>query len=139
VAVRPPAFAHEGQSELIEELVVYGRAQQLISIAGASSEGIVGYDDLELPALLRVGELVESVPGMVATQHSGTGKANQYFLRVSAGAGTASSCGSMRSICWIRTTVTSATCLRRVSRASRQTGSRTCTSIRSSRAQYAPR
>ncbi len=75
------APAHEGESELIEELVVYGRAQRLIGIAEASSEGIVGYDDLELPPLLRVGELVESVPGMVATQHSGTGKANQYFLR----------------------------------------------------------
>ena len=37
-----PAPAHEGQSELIEELIVYGRAQQLIGIAGASSEGIVG-------------------------------------------------------------------------------------------------
>ena len=76
-----PAPAHEGESELIEELVVYGRAQQLIGIAEASSEGIVGYDDLELPPLLRVGELAEAVPGMVATQHSGTGKANQYFLR----------------------------------------------------------
>ncbi len=29
----------------------------------------------------RVGELVENVPGVIATQHSGTGKANQYFLR----------------------------------------------------------
>ncbi len=76
-----PAFAHEGQSELIEELVVYGRSQQLVGVADAASEGVVGYDDLELPPLLRVGELVESVPGMVATQHSGTGKANQYFLR----------------------------------------------------------
>jgi len=25
--------------------------------------------------------LVENVPGVIATQHSGTGKANQYFLR----------------------------------------------------------
>jgi len=75
------ASAHEGHTELIEELVVYGRAQQLLGAADAASEGMVGYDDLELPPLLRVGELAESVPGMVATQHSGTGKANQYFLR----------------------------------------------------------
>ncbi len=65
----------------IEELVVYGRSLQLIGIADTASEGIVGYDDIRLPPLLRVGELVEAVPGMVATQHSGTGKANQYFLR----------------------------------------------------------
>ena len=50
-------------------------------MAQAASEGLVGYDDIRLPPLLRVGDLVESVPGMVATQHSGTGKANQYFLR----------------------------------------------------------
>ena len=42
---------------------------------------MVGHADYHLSPLLRVGELVEAVPGMVATQHSGTGKANQYFLR----------------------------------------------------------
>ena len=31
--------------------------------------------------LLRPGELIEAVPGLAATQHSGAGKANQYFLR----------------------------------------------------------
>ena len=31
--------------------------------------------------LLRVAELLEAVPGMIAAQHSGSGKANQYFLR----------------------------------------------------------
>ncbi len=31
--------------------------------------------------MLRTGELLEFVPGMVVTQHSGSGKANQYFLR----------------------------------------------------------
>ncbi len=77
----PPAVAHEGHTDAIEELVVYGRAEERIGIARSASEGLVGYDDLELPPLLRVGDLVEAVPGMVATQHSGTGKANQYFLR----------------------------------------------------------
>ena len=67
--------------EHIEELVVYGRAERQIGLAASASEGLVGYDDIQLPPLLRVGELVEAVPGMVATQHSGTGKANQYFIR----------------------------------------------------------
>ncbi len=66
---------------LVEEIVVYGRAERHIGTAGTASEGIVGYADFHFRPLLRVGELVESVPGMVATQHSGTGKANQYFLR----------------------------------------------------------
>jgi outer membrane receptor protein involved in Fe transport len=74
------AVAHT-PGETVEELVVYGRAQQQIGAAHTASEGLVGYADIRLPPMLRVGELVESVPGMVATQHSGTGKANQYFLR----------------------------------------------------------
>jgi hypothetical protein len=77
----PVAFPHEGNSELVEEIIVYGRAQEMLGSADAASEGIVGYDDIRLAPLMRVGELVEAVPGMVATQHSGTGKANQYFLR----------------------------------------------------------
>ena len=31
--------------------------------------------------LLRPGEIVENIPGVIITQHSGSGKANQYFLR----------------------------------------------------------
>ncbi len=73
--------AHEEHTEALEELVIYGRAQEIIGVAKSASEGLIGYDDIQLPPMLRVGELVESVPGMVATQHSGTGKANQYFLR----------------------------------------------------------
>ncbi len=66
---------------IVEELVVYGRAERMIGQTTSASEGLVGYDDIQLPPMLRVGELVEAVPGMVATQHSGTGKANQYFIR----------------------------------------------------------
>ena len=71
----------DAQPHIHEEIIVYGRAQQHIGTAISASEGVVGYADYHLPPLLRVGELVEAVPGMVATQHSGTGKANQYFLR----------------------------------------------------------
>lgn len=81
VAAMHPALAHDGSSEFVEELIVYGRAQEIIGTADQASEGIVAFDDIRLPPMLRVGELAEAVPGMVATQHSGTGKANQYFLR----------------------------------------------------------
>ena len=77
-----PGHHHDhDQPHIHEEIIVYGRAQQHIGSATSASEGMVGYADYHLPPLLRVGELVEAVPGMVATQHSGTGKANQYFLR----------------------------------------------------------
>lgn len=76
------ASAHDTEtSSTIEEVIVYGRAIEQIGQATSASEGIVGYSDITMPPLLRVGELVEAVPGLVATQHSGTGKANQYFLR----------------------------------------------------------
>jgi outer membrane receptor protein involved in Fe transport len=63
------------------DIVVTGRATDLIGIAQAASEGIVGKVDLEDRPVQRVGELLEVIPGFIATQHSGSGKANQYFLR----------------------------------------------------------
>ncbi|MEM7000081.1 MAG: TonB-dependent receptor [Pseudomonadota bacterium] len=74
-------LALTASSESIEELVVYGRAAEQLGVATAASSGQVGEADIQLVARMRVGELVEAVPGMVATQHSGTGKANQYYLR----------------------------------------------------------
>ncbi|HRI12487.1 MAG TPA: TonB-dependent receptor [Verrucomicrobiota bacterium] len=65
----------------MERIVIYGRADSLLEIADAASEGYVGRDVFEYRPLLRPGELLETVPGLIATQHSGNGKANQYFLR----------------------------------------------------------
>lgn len=74
----PPAAAHD---DALEEVVVFGRGEQLIGRADAASEGSVGGADLSVRPLLRVAELLEVVPGLIAAQHSGSGKANQYFLR----------------------------------------------------------
>jgi outer membrane receptor protein involved in Fe transport len=63
------------------DIIVYGRSLPQIGSALSGSQGVVGYRDFEDKPLSRVGELVENVPGVIATQHSGTGKANQYFLR----------------------------------------------------------
>jgi hypothetical protein len=64
-----------------DDIVVFGRGQSKIGIAQSSSEGTISGSDLLVRPLLRVAELLEAVPGMVAAQHSGSGKANQYFLR----------------------------------------------------------
>ncbi len=64
-----------------ETIIVWGRAIDLVGEAQSSSEGVVGYGDFEHRPLARVGELVEVIPGMIATQHAGGGKANQYFMR----------------------------------------------------------
>jgi outer membrane receptor protein involved in Fe transport len=64
-----------------EKVEVQARADDLVGIATSATEGVTGREDLERRPRLRPGELVETVPGVIATQHSGGGKANQYFLR----------------------------------------------------------
>jgi|MEHZ01.5.fsa_nt_MEHZ011334633.1_32 hypothetical protein len=65
----------------VEDVLVFGRSLEQIGNAEAASEGTVGGADLAVRPLLKVAELLEAVPGMVAAQHSGSGKANQYFMR----------------------------------------------------------
>ncbi len=84
-----PREAAESRSEstnseapqLRETVVVRSRIDDLTGIARSAAEGATGAEELEARPLLRAGELVETVPGLIATQHSGGGKANQYFLR----------------------------------------------------------
>ncbi|NML92218.1 TonB-dependent receptor [Novosphingobium olei] len=63
------------------QIVVFGRGEARIGSAAAASEGSVAGADLLVRPLVKVSELLEAIPGMVAAQHSGSGKANQYFLR----------------------------------------------------------
>jgi hypothetical protein len=79
----PPsaATAEISSSTEMPEVVVRGRAEDLLGVAVSASQGAVGEADMKDLPLLRRGELLETVPGMVVTQHSGDGKANQYFLR----------------------------------------------------------
>lgn len=73
--------ASDEAAENSANIIVFGRGEAKIGVAHAASEGSVGGADLLVRPLLRVAELLEAVPGMVAAQHSGSGKANQYFLR----------------------------------------------------------
>lgn len=75
------AQVREDEERESESIIVYGRALDQIGIAKAASQGTVGYADFDNVPISRIGELVENVPGVIATQHSGSGKANQYFLR----------------------------------------------------------
>ncbi|MBS0332754.1 MAG: TonB-dependent receptor plug domain-containing protein, partial [Proteobacteria bacterium] len=68
-------------SEAVSEVVVTGRGGDLIGRAESAGQGQVSAADLSLRPLLRPGEVVEQIPGVIITQHSGSGKANQYFLR----------------------------------------------------------
>jgi len=80
-----PLYAHsQDEAEAVSDLgtlEVTGRASDLLGQTDAASSGVIGQPEFEFRPLSRPGELVEVVPGMMATQHSGSGKANQYFLR----------------------------------------------------------
>ncbi len=60
---------------------VQGREDSLIGIADSATQGTVGYKQLDDRPVLRPGEVLETIPGMIITQHAGGGKANQYYLR----------------------------------------------------------
>ena len=47
----------------------------------AASGGIISGAQLNSRPITRPGEVLEEVPGLIVTQHSGEGKANQFFLR----------------------------------------------------------
>ncbi len=65
----------------LDEVVVKATANDLIGVASTSSEGTVTARQLENRPLLRPAEVLEVVPGLIVSQHSGDGKANQYYLR----------------------------------------------------------
>jgi hypothetical protein len=73
--------ATPGGTATLPTVVVTGRAEDLVGVADTSNQGYVGHSDIESRPLLRPAEVLEAVPGLVITQHSGDGKANQYFLR----------------------------------------------------------
>ncbi|WP_238455670.1 TonB-dependent receptor [Azohydromonas lata] len=79
------AFAHdapeppEGPMQHVE---VTGRHyDNAVGTSDAASQGVVRAELLKSRPALRPGEVLEFVPGVIVTQHSGDGKANQYFLR----------------------------------------------------------
>ena len=55
--------------------------ENLVGVASSASVGAVTAAQLEARPIMRPGEVLESVPGFIVSQHSGEGKANQYYLR----------------------------------------------------------
>src|SRR5688572_32234750 len=86
VLAAAPALAQsdpprDASADDTEEIVVRERSDSLVGSADAASAGTVGAEQLDLRTLSRPGEVLETVPGVIVTQHSGAGKANQFFLR----------------------------------------------------------
>ena len=93
--IAPPSRAQQKDSAAdaaLKTTVAAADPSQVVEVTGhhydnavgssdAASQGIVRAEMLKSRPLLRPGEVLETVPGLVVTQHSGDGKANQYFLR----------------------------------------------------------
>jgi hypothetical protein len=65
----------------LKDIIIRANARELIGTASSANEGTVLKQQLDARTVYRPGELLETVPGLIVTQHSGEGKANQYFLR----------------------------------------------------------
>src|SRR5882724_10479774 len=64
-----------------EEIQVTAHYENAVGSSEAASAGTITRELVEDRPILRPGEVLELVPGLIITQHSGAGKANQYFLR----------------------------------------------------------
>ncbi|TDR43323.1 outer membrane receptor protein involved in Fe transport [Tahibacter aquaticus] len=77
-----PVFASGFPATQLPPNHVYGMiGPDQLAQADAASAGVVTQEQIENRPISRPAEVLEVVPGLIATQHSGDGKANQYFLR----------------------------------------------------------
>jgi hypothetical protein len=65
----------------LSAIVVTATLDNSIGTSDSASAGVIDGDRLNEIPLLRPADVLENIPGMVVTQHSGSGKANQYYLR----------------------------------------------------------
>jgi len=77
-------FAHtlaHADDPVIQRVLVEGARASQLGIADSANAGSVSQKELEMRTIYRPGELLEAAPGLIASQHSGEGKANQFYLR----------------------------------------------------------
>lgn len=65
----------------LDTVTVRAHYDNAVGSSEAASEGKVNANLIKHRPIARVGEILEFVPGMIVTQHSGSGKANQFYLR----------------------------------------------------------
>ena len=65
----------------LDSVEIRGHYDNAVGTSDAASQGTIRAELLKSRPAQRPGEVLEFIPGMIVTQHSGDGKANQYFLR----------------------------------------------------------
>ena len=79
--VLPGAVWAQSADPSLAPVVIQSSRNSVLGEAGTASEGVVTQQQLEARTVYRPGELLEAVPGLIVSQHSGEGKANQFYLR----------------------------------------------------------
>ena len=80
VLLQSPAIAQTVDT-VLAPVVIEGSRNSLLGDAATANQGLVTRPQLEARTVYRPGEVLEAVPGLVVSQHSGEGKANQFYLR----------------------------------------------------------
>lgn len=75
------ASAAQAASDERAAIIVTGSRISQLGIADSANAGVVTGKQLAARTVYRPGELLEVTPGLIVSQHSGEGKANQYYLR----------------------------------------------------------
>ena len=70
-----------GGIQTLDVVEVTDTTENLVGATDSANEGTILQEQIESRPAYRNGELLEVIPGLIVTQHSGEGKANQYFLR----------------------------------------------------------
>ena len=77
IAFHSPVHA----DDLLQRVTIDGSRANQLGVADAASSGSVSQKELAARTVYRAGELLEAMPGLIVSQHSGEGKANQFYLR----------------------------------------------------------
>ena len=76
-----PLASQAQDDRTLKPVVVQTSRTSQLGEAATANTGVVTQEQLDARTVYRPGELLEAVPGLIVTQHSGEGKANQFFLR----------------------------------------------------------
>ena len=71
----------QGNEPTLAPVLVQSSRNSVLGEAETANSGVVTQQQLDARTVYRPGELLEAVPGLVVSQHSGEGKANQFYLR----------------------------------------------------------
>ncbi|MBC7470594.1 MAG: TonB-dependent receptor plug domain-containing protein, partial [Ramlibacter sp.] len=80
-AIAQSQSADPPEARALAPVTVTGSRNSQLGAAETANSGVVTQKQLEARTVYRPGEVLEATPGLIVSQHSGEGKANQFYLR----------------------------------------------------------